>query len=646
MVSGPSGLGISATGLVTWTPSAAGSFPVTIRAANAGGSADQPYTITVAAATPPTINSSAVTTAAVGQAYSYQATATGTAPITWSVVSGPSGLGISTTGLVTWTPSAAGSFPVTIRAANAGGTADQPYTISVPAPNGKIVYSISGDNTPRMRDYADSTSAFGAAGATFLGTPAIQTVLRASPTKNELIAGYVNASGVLQVMCYNGTAWSNEWSVTVGGTGTTRRFDIAYESNSGDVLVLYSTNTATTNELAYRTKAGNTGCGTANWPAATNLDAVRTSGVVQWVKLAWDRRASSNLMTAVWADANSDLSARVWSGSAWGSEPTAALETSLQVVTAAQDVENFDVEYESLSGDVMVVWGNSAGADGTNGVRYATCTGGTAACTWSAVTTPPTFLDDATHIDLSANPNTDEMVFASIGKAGGDLQIGYWSGSAWTNTANVDTTATAPTAGAKFVSTGWLINGSTTRSIVVYYDATATNIGWYVGNAGVFTAQTDFTTAPVFGAQKQYDIQMDPFNKDRLMLIVSDANSDIFAKRLVMSSTGTFTWTNADGSAALEANTASNTYKTSAFAYTRSFADTQAPTAPVSLTATAVSPTQIDLSWPASTDNVGVTGYKVERCQGTSCTNFAQIATPAASPFSDTGLTAGTTYRY
>ena len=65
--------------------------------------------------------------------------------------------------------------------------------------------------------------------------------------------------------------------------------------------------------------------------------------------------------------------------------------------------------------------------------------------------------------------------------------------------------------------------------------------------------------------------------------------------------------------------------------------DTQAPTAPSNLTATAVSATQINLSWIASTDNVGVTGYLVERCQGASCTTFAQIGTTAGTTYNDTG---------
>ena len=68
--------------------------------------------------------------------------------------------------------------------------------------------------------------------------------------------------------------------------------------------------------------------------------------------------------------------------------------------------------------------------------------------------------------------------------------------------------------------------------------------------------------------------------------------------------------------------------------------DTQAPSAPASLTATALGASQINLSWSAATDNVGVTGYRVERCQGSGCTNFAQVATPATTSYSDTGLTA------
>jgi len=69
--------------------------------------------------------------------------------------------------------------------------------------------------------------------------------------------------------------------------------------------------------------------------------------------------------------------------------------------------------------------------------------------------------------------------------------------------------------------------------------------------------------------------------------------------------------------------------------------DTQAPTVPANLTATAVSSSQINLSWSASTDNIGVTGYKIYR-NGVLLTTYSlQLTT-----YSDTGLTPLTTYTY
>jgi glucose/arabinose dehydrogenase/chitodextrinase len=74
--------------------------------------------------------------------------------------------------------------------------------------------------------------------------------------------------------------------------------------------------------------------------------------------------------------------------------------------------------------------------------------------------------------------------------------------------------------------------------------------------------------------------------------------------------------------------------------------DTTPPSTVSGLSAGAVNSSQINLSWTAATDNVGVTGYRVESCQGAGCSNFAQIATPAGTTFSNTGLVAGNSYSY
>jgi fibronectin type 3 domain-containing protein len=79
---------------------------------------------------------------------------------------------------------------------------------------------------------------------------------------------------------------------------------------------------------------------------------------------------------------------------------------------------------------------------------------------------------------------------------------------------------------------------------------------------------------------------------------------------------------------------------------TGTIADTTPPTAPANLAATAVSTSQINLTWTASTDNVGVTGYLIERCQGAACASFAQVATTASTTLNDTSLAANTSYSY
>ncbi|MFZ3066075.1 MAG: fibronectin type III domain-containing protein, partial [Nitrospirota bacterium] len=74
--------------------------------------------------------------------------------------------------------------------------------------------------------------------------------------------------------------------------------------------------------------------------------------------------------------------------------------------------------------------------------------------------------------------------------------------------------------------------------------------------------------------------------------------------------------------------------------------DTQAPTVPTGLSAQAISSSQINLSWTASTDNVGVTGYRIYRCLGSNCTPTTQIATSTTTSYSNTGLSASTAYTY
>ncbi len=67
--------------------------------------------------------------------------------------------------------------------------------------------------------------------------------------------------------------------------------------------------------------------------------------------------------------------------------------------------------------------------------------------------------------------------------------------------------------------------------------------------------------------------------------------------------------------------------------------DTTPPSVPANMTVTAVSSSQVSLSWNASTDDIGVTGYKIYR-------GGVQIATTTSLTYLDTALTPATSYIY
>ena len=136
----PPGLTLDpAFGHISGTPTSNGKYPFTLTVTdNQSNTATANLSITVGAGVTITISPTTLTAGTVGTAYTATLTASGgTAPYTWSVVSGtlPTGLTLNATGGVSGTPTAAGNYSFTVQATDstqATGQAAISLTIAVP----------------------------------------------------------------------------------------------------------------------------------------------------------------------------------------------------------------------------------------------------------------------------------------------------------------------------------------------------------------------------------------------------------------------------------------------------------------------------------------------------------------------------------
>lgn len=147
----PSGMELTSGGALTGTPGNAGTFTFTARVTDgADRVATRSLSLTVEPA--PTIQTTALPPGDVGVAYSMQLVATGgTGAYAWSVSSGslPAGLTLSSSGLISGTPTALGSSTFTVRVADqAGKTHTRQFTIVIATTttltNGVAVTGLAG----------------------------------------------------------------------------------------------------------------------------------------------------------------------------------------------------------------------------------------------------------------------------------------------------------------------------------------------------------------------------------------------------------------------------------------------------------------------------------------------------------------------
>ncbi len=158
-----------ATATLSGTPTASGSFPITIKATDSSTgsgpySQTNSYTLTVTGPSI-TIAPGSLTVGQVAVAYSQQLTASGgTGPYTYTETGAlPAGITLSTAGLLSGTATAAGSFPITVTAKDGDAfTGTQAYTLSISGPT----ISVLPASLPAASTYVAFSQTFTASGGT------------------------------------------------------------------------------------------------------------------------------------------------------------------------------------------------------------------------------------------------------------------------------------------------------------------------------------------------------------------------------------------------------------------------------------------------------------------------------------------------
>lgn len=246
----PLGLALNATsGIISGTPAVTGSFGVLISAINLGGTGSATLALTVVPPTP-VITSPGTVTGTNGIAFSYQIAASNN-PTSFGATGLPSGLSLNAAnGLISGTPSSAGSFSATISASNAGGTGSSSLGITIV------------ESAPAAPTGVTATG----------GTPVVNLSWSAAPRATSYNVKRSTSSGSGYQTLVTGVTATN-YSDSSGTNGTTYYYVVSATNSAGESPNSVEVSATPRNQVTW------TGGGAdANWQTSANWTALPNAG--------------------------------------------------------------------------------------------------------------------------------------------------------------------------------------------------------------------------------------------------------------------------------------------------------------------------------------------------------------------------------
>ncbi|MGE5392702.1 MAG: fibronectin type III domain-containing protein, partial [Candidatus Saccharibacteria bacterium] len=483
-------------------------------------------------------------------------------------------------------------------------------------------------STPKYRIW-DGTAWGPPAAANDVTGEIAHTALKFNSKRDEGILVTQSTSGHIQSQVWNGSGWGpvkTHQIVTGNGAGADQQalngqsFDLAYESVSGDAVLVYYDNTADPNYAIWNGTAWDD-----NGGAGYNLD-VPTTGQPNVIEL---ERGPDDQIAMILVDSNIDIYGALWNGTAWDDMNPSGVEPVWDATGSIATKHPIDVTFESLSGDIMFLWGDATLTDH----YYRTYSGG--------VLSAATLLDIAAQssgggiahwLNLDADPSSDKIMLGVL-DAGVELNTVEWNGNGSWVSPTEHTSAAEDIVDRNFdlvyethpnnPSDAWLVYGN---------GSTVTRKKWDNGAWGTSTTTGDDTAFVELEAQPQSGAILAAVYEDN-----TSNTDDILSFQLTGGGT---TWSTPNTQ--IWGGQVRNNYGFDKIdiGYERYVGPT-VPGAPTIGTATAGNgQATVTFTPPASDGGSSITGYTVTSTPG------GFTGTGSGSPITVTGLSNGTPYTF
>jgi hypothetical protein len=485
-----------------------------------------------------------------------------------------------------------------------------------PTAGSMLVYGEGNVITPRYRTW-DGT-AFSLEGSAPNTDDTISwVVLKASPVANEMILGvYASATKTLFVLTWNGAAWTSNWSTVMDLDASYRGFDIAYERNSGDAVVVFTD--LATHTLKYRKRVG--GVWDTSNQTITTLD-----DEANWVR-AESRPTNDDIFVAAQSNAKSVYAMR-WNGASntWGDQVLASSQV------ANQATESIDIAFERSTGHAFLIWG-----DGAKNLKYREFT-----TIWQAEATAYVLPDAVKWLAADYDPrSTSSEIAVAMVLGNTTFEFAAWNGTSWVTRPAAITTKNNDQRGIDVQ-----FNSGAGQAMYIFnQSAKSRQLAWRTwsaaGGFGAVTVAAGATSADINFMR----LEANPRGNE-MMAVYVDNNKDLFHRYWNGSS-----WTTLDTT--LEAEI-SDQDKNEAFMF--AWKSTSPPTAVDLISFTATGRGGVVVNWETAQEaaNKGFNLYRAEAAGG-AYVKLNSGLIPAASisgegrsyRFTDINLIRGRLYYY